>query len=202
MTKRLFAIAVLILILTMLVVSGAALAAGKRYRDTTNYIEPRACMQLEKVYEPACMYDLYLIAHRYLKAKEYDKAIYRFTQILTMKEFFMVYAYRGTAYEAKGEYAKARPDMEKALNLSPKIADFWYGLGRIDFKLKRYIEALDSMNVAIDLLPAQADYHDLRAQIHRAMKNDDRAQADLKRAWEIRDADEKSKTRDQAQKQQ
>ncbi|MBP9757576.1 MAG: tetratricopeptide repeat protein [Candidatus Pacebacteria bacterium] len=198
MTKRIAAITALVFIVLMFAFAGAAFAARKQRQSTTNYIEPWSCMQLYKVYEDSCMTELYEIAHRYLNDKKYDQAIVRFSQILTMKEFTLVYANRGTTYALKGDYKRARPDMVRALDLDPKRAESWFNLARVDYELKRYDDAVDSANVAIDLKPGVADFHDLRAMIHKAMNQTALAEADTRRAWDIREADEAKIIRDRA----
>ena len=198
MLRRVSAIVMLVLIAALL--ATAAFAAPRKRPSTAHFLEPWSCMQPYKVYEAGCMYELYQIGLRHLNDKQYDKAIIRFSQILSMQEFGLVYSNRGSAHVFKGDYAKARPDMARALDLDPKRAENWFNLARVDYELKRYRDALDSANVACDLNPDNADFHDMRALIHTAMRHPKRAEADTKRAGEIRDAYEKKVLSERAMK--
>lgn len=191
--RRVTGIVVLILIFSMLLgaVFSVAHSAPRKRPSTAHYLEPWPCMQPYKAYEAGCMYELYQLGLWYLNEKKYDQAIMRFSQILSMKEFGLVYANRGAAYAFKNDYAHARPDMARALDLDPKRAENWFNLARVDYELKRYRDALDSANVAVDLDPSKADFLDMRAMIHKAMRHEKLAATDTARALEIRESEEK-----------
>lgn len=196
MLRRVSAIVVLIVIAMLF--ATAVFSAPRKRPSTAHFLEPWPCMQPYKEYERWCMAELYEVGLSHLSRKDYDKAIMRFSQILSLQEFALVYSNRGTTYALKGDYRSARPDLARALDMDPRRPENWYNLARADLELERYDEALDSANVAVDLAPDKADFLDLRAAIHRAMHHPQRAEADTAKALEIRDAEEKKILSDRA----
>ena len=55
----------------------------------------------------------------------------------------------GDAYNLRGSFKAAKDYYNRAIKINPNLASAYYGLGKADFKLKKYNEALVSFNTAI-----------------------------------------------------
>lgn len=62
-------------------------------------------------------------------AKDFDKAIEKFTEAIELFPYHRFYYWRGKAYYYKGELNKAIGDITKAIELNP--SDFYYNEGRL-----------------------------------------------------------------------
>jgi tetratricopeptide (TPR) repeat protein len=142
--------------------------------------EPRACLQINNYdyYMPYCTHELYNLAMGHLNAGLYRMAIMRFSQILTVKEYALVYGNRGIAYAGIGDLQKARSDVERTIAMNPSLHESWYNLARIDMRQKKTLDALGHINQAIALSPEVAEYHEVRAKLYKRLGKKRFADAD------------------------
>ncbi|MCF8373624.1 MAG: tetratricopeptide repeat protein [Bacteroidales bacterium] len=93
---------------------------------------------LEKA-DPKYLFAFYNMGYIYMQQKkDYDKAIEYFTKSIELKSnYFQAYHNRGFAYEQKGEYALARQDYQKALDILPNYELSIAGLNRLDVKIAK-----------------------------------------------------------------
>lgn len=89
--------------------------------------------------DPNYLFAFYNIGYIYLHEKnDYDQAIENFTKSIELKSnYFQAYHNRGFAYEQKGEYALARQDYQKALDILPNYELSIAGLNRLDVKVRK-----------------------------------------------------------------
>lgn len=99
------------------------------------------------------------------------------------------YYNRGTIYSGRKEFAKAIPDYEKYVSLindPAYLADGYTNLGIAHFSTGSHQKALDAFNKVIELRPRGANGYRARAMVYREMKKIDLAEADERRASEIK----------------
>jgi tetratricopeptide (TPR) repeat protein len=83
--------------------------------------------------DPEYLFAFYNIGYIYMQQKQdYSKAIEYFTKSIDLKSnYFQAYHNRGFAYEQKGEYALARQDYQKALDIMPNYELSIGGMNRL-----------------------------------------------------------------------
>lgn len=97
----------------------------------------------------------------------------------------------GLAYLQRNEFDKARPQLEKALDLDPTSARTHYLLALLDSKSARLGATVDLAAVkqhlqkAIELYPAYADAYQLLSWAESELKNLDAAHTDIEKASEL-----------------
>lgn len=99
------------------------------------------------------------------------------------------YYNRGTIYSAMKEFAMAIPDYEKYVSLisDPNyLADGYMNLGIAHFYTGHPQKAVDSFTKVIEVQPKRANGYKARAMVYREMKKPDLADADERRAAELK----------------
>jgi tetratricopeptide (TPR) repeat protein len=96
-----------------------------------------------------------------------------------------IYYNRARALSAKGRKEEALRDMDRVVVLHPRLAPTHVSRGKLLFDLKRYNEALDELNIAIDLDAGQGGYYFARAAILRRLGRDRGALWDIRKSCEL-----------------
>jgi tetratricopeptide (TPR) repeat protein len=125
------------------------------------------------------------------KKRDYDKALYDFTQALDTtpssdKEMmYSIFKSRGNAYLMADNYDKAIKDYNDAVLLQPsqkKNQFLYHNLGWAWFNKGQYGNAINAFSEAIDLDPAYASAYFGRATVWHAREDNQRAIIDAKEA--------------------
>lgn len=99
------------------------------------------------------------------------------------------YYNRGTIYSGKKEFAKAVPDYEKYVSLISDpvyLADGYMNLGIAHFYTGNPQKAVDAFTKVIEAQPKWANGYRARAMVYREMKKNDLADADERKAAELK----------------
>lgn len=99
------------------------------------------------------------------------------------------YYNRGTIYSDRKEYAKAIPDYEKYVSLIDDpdyLADGYMNLGIAHFYTGSLQKAVEDFTKAIEARPNWANGYKARAMVYREMKMNDLAEADERRAAQLK----------------
>jgi tetratricopeptide (TPR) repeat protein len=99
------------------------------------------------------------------------------------------YYNRGTIYSGKKEFAKAIPDYERYVSLVRDpvfLSDGYMNLGIAQFYTGNPQKAVDSFTKAIEAQPKRTNGYKARAMVYREMKRTDLADADERRAVELK----------------
>lgn len=100
------------------------------------------------------------------KLREYDEALKNFTDAYTLDNGnHELLVNRGSVYYYKGEYAKAREDFNRGLDINPKEGNAYNGLALIAQKEGNLTEALDYLEKALALEPDQPYFLNNRGYI-------------------------------------
>jgi len=142
------------------------------------------------------------LCYKYLKIKEYDKAINSCTQIIKLIESIesvsekersdtlaRYYNNRGRAYLEKKEYDKAIVDFTKAVELDPTSFDAYSYLGVVNDSIGNYDKAIEYYTKAIELKPDDFKNYNNRAMAYYFKGDYDKAMADLMKAIELNPKD-------------
>lgn len=101
---------------------------------------------------------------------------------LSKAEKSLAFAMRALAYSLKGQYDRALPDYDHAIELDPSSAIALNNRAWAYFKVGKIQKGMRDVERSIQLQPSSAHAHDTRAHIHQAMGNPTRALADYERA--------------------
>ena len=148
----------------------------------------------------------------YRNAGQYDKAVQDFDKVISMEpNNSLNYLNRGMAYYLAKNYDKARADYNTVIQKGSSSSGFdpsveatlaklgvnldyssqgYYGLGLIDYDQKNYNAALENFNKAIEKSPEQSMFYESRAKCYKALGDNAKAQADLKKAAELKKSEE------------
>lgn len=88
-------------------------------------------------------------------------------------------ARRGAAAIAAGNYARALEDLNRACELAPGVADYFYARSRLHLTMGQARPALADLDEALRLDPTLVEARFRRAWVHAALDNRLDAQADL-----------------------
>ncbi len=116
----------------------------------------------------------------------YDDAIEQATlAIKTEDTASFNYFIRAQVFEAKGEDFKAGLDFNRAIQLNPMVADYYYSRGHFLFRMAKYEDAIDDFSSAVLLEPGIADYHFQRGYTYYMIQNFTFALIDVRKAIEL-----------------
>ena len=82
-----------------------------------------------------------------------------------------LYSLRSRVHFKRGNYNKARSDIDRYLLAKPGDASMWSNLGTVLRLIEKYREALAAYETAIDLNPDGLDYYYKRSMTHYLMGN-------------------------------
>jgi tetratricopeptide (TPR) repeat protein len=103
-------------------------------------------------------------------------------QGLSKAEKSLAHAMRALAYSLRGEYGRALPDYDRAIELDPNSAIALNNRAWAYYKTKQAQRGLRDVERSIQLQPSSAHAHDTRAHIHQEMGHTAKALADYDRA--------------------
>jgi Flp pilus assembly protein TadD len=75
--------------------------------------------------------------------------------------------------------------MDRVVTLHPRLAPTHFARAQMLFDLKRYHEALDELNVALDLEPGRNEYYFSRAVILGRLGRENDALPDIRKSCEL-----------------
>lgn len=126
----------------------------------------------------------------YTNQRRVDDALRDFAKSIEINPAYAEpYYNRGTIYSGKKEFAKAIPDYEKYVSLISDpvyLADGYMNLGIAHFYTGRPQKAVDDFTKVIEVQPKWANGYRARAMVYREMKKTDLAEADERRAVELK----------------
>ncbi len=102
----------------------------------------------------------FTFADYHLGRAEYGRAQSVLNEILDLEPRAVIAAevhnYMGYVYHLEGDYSKAMPCFQKALDLNPYLAVSWLNIGNVHFHLKRHEEAVKAYQRALKADPQLA----------------------------------------------
>lgn len=130
----------------------------------------------------------------YAELRDFPKAIADFSAVVRLmpeareiqEQLAAVYAIRSHERFENGQFAAAADDMTEAIRLAPESPVNYHRRGACWFHMGEYQRAYDDLTVAIGKEPGNADHYNNRAQTLQRMGRNDEAEADLKKARELR----------------
>lgn len=131
----------------------------------------------------------------YAELRDFTKAIADYTVVVRLipeareirEELASVYAIRSHEHFENGQFALAADDMTEAIKLAPESPINYHRRGACWFHLGEYQRAYEDLTVAIGKEPGKADHYDNRGQTLQRMGRHDEAEADFKKARELRE---------------
>jgi tetratricopeptide (TPR) repeat protein len=157
------------LLFVVVLIAFVALYVVDRFRMPTAPIVDRELAVAEELVraDPADTAARGELAELYFQKGRYEEAAAQFTALIDAQQELMPASYgRGRAYQALGQYDKAVPDFEKAVEIGltgemagidPVLAAAYFGLGSIAMEQGRTQDAIDSFTKSIDITRTDAD---------------------------------------------
>ena len=102
------------------------------------------------------------------------------------QELASVYAIRSHERFENGEFSEAAGDMTEAIRLAPESPVNYHRRGACYFHMGEYQKAYDDLTVAIEKEPHKPEHYDNRGQTLQRLERNDEAEADFKKARELR----------------
>ncbi|NOY53425.1 MAG: tetratricopeptide repeat protein [Deltaproteobacteria bacterium] len=99
--------------------------------------------------------------------------------------FFML----GTAYKKRGEYAKAKKVLEKAIHQNGNEADYYNNLGNVYYAMRNLKKAVEMYNEAIALDPREAAFHFNLSAVQRELFLLDKSDSEYFKARKLNPAE-------------
>jgi tetratricopeptide (TPR) repeat protein len=131
----------------------------------------------------------FTFADYHLSRQEYGRARSVLNEILDLEPRTLIAAevhnYLGYVRYLEGDYARAMPCFEKALEINPYLAVAWLNIGNIHFHLKRYDEAVSAYEKALKIDPQLASAYTQIGLCHLEMGQLDLARRPLEAALAI-----------------
>lgn len=102
------------------------------------------------------------------------------------QELASVYAVRSHERFENGQFSEAADDMTEAIRLAPESPIQYHRRGACYFHMGEYQKAYDDLTVAIGKEPNKPEHYDNRGQTLQRLERHDEAEADFKKARELR----------------
>jgi serine/threonine protein kinase/Tfp pilus assembly protein PilF len=126
-------------------------------------------------------------AGAYRRLEQMEKAVADYSQAIGFKpDGAAAYHDRAFCEMRLGFLDKAAEDYERALTLDPENSHSWYDRGSIHLKKGGYKHAVQCFTKAIELDPTFVQAWESRAFAERKLKDNEAAEADLKRAHALK----------------
>jgi len=117
----------------------------------------------------------------YIALKDYENALSDYNEAIQLDgNDAVALNNRGYILLQIKNYENAILDFRKAIELNNTIANPHKSLGEIFFQKEQFKESLEELNKAIELKSDYLDAYELRSQVHRQLKNKDKAEEDEK----------------------
>lgn len=110
-------------------------------------------------------------AQRYIKRRQYDKAISLMDEAFNAKNDYRFLVVRGNAFMGQQNYAAAAGDYSSALNMQKLIPGVYEQRGMAYLKTGRQKEAVNDFSKAIKEDPADFNLYRLRAEAYAGLEN-------------------------------
>ncbi|MCX6592462.1 MAG: tetratricopeptide repeat protein [Acidobacteria bacterium] len=134
------------------------------------YAEARPKLEEALRLDPTLTPALVAVARLNLLEGQNDVAIPQFEQVLQRTPQDAESTYQlGVLYDRVNRSADARAKLTRALALRANYADPHYQLARIDFRERKFAEALAHLDIAVKILPKQEAIHLLLARTYQAL---------------------------------
>ncbi len=126
--------------------------------------------------------------------RDFPKAISDYERVAALmpqarevrEELASVYAIRSHERFENGRFSEAADDMTQAIRFAPDSPINYHRRGACYFQLGEYEKAYDDLTVAIGKEPNKPDHYDNRGQTLQRLGRNDEAEADSKKARELR----------------
>ena len=130
----------------------------------------------------------------YANLRDFPKAINDYQTVARMmpeageikQELASVYAVRSHERFENGQFAESADDMTEAILLAPKSPVQYHRRGACYFHMGEYQKAYDDLTVAIGKEPNKPEHYDNRGQTLQRLERNDEAEADFKKARELK----------------
>lgn len=171
--------------------TGKNIATNKLLRPTAAFYQDGDAIK-DKA-QSKLFIDHYIQASELTKKGEYSRAIQALEKCLQIyplagsANFMLGNIYLTMADDPKDRSSllqKAVAQFTAAVQSHPGLAAGYYNRALSRMKLGDW-DAIDDLDQCLQLDPAQADAYYMRSQLHRALKQNDKAEADLKRFREL-----------------
>jgi tetratricopeptide (TPR) repeat protein/tRNA A-37 threonylcarbamoyl transferase component Bud32 len=144
--------------------------------------------------DPADPMTLKYRALAYATLRDFSKAINDYQTVARMmpeageikQELASVYAVRSHERFENGQFPEAADDMTEAICLAPESPVNYHRRGACYFHMGEYQKAYDDLTVAIGKEPHKPEHYDNRGQTLQRLERNDEAEADFKKARELR----------------
>lgn len=138
------------------------------------------CFNEALKYNPRYAGAYYNRGNSYGKMGDALRAIEDYTRAIELKpDYSEAYNNRGTAYDRIGESAKAIEDYSRAIQFKPDNAEAYYNRGYAHVKAGDLKRAVEDYSRAIEVSPELAPAYDARANAYYALREFDKAWADV-----------------------
>lgn len=133
-------------------------------------------------------------AMAFASLRDFDPAISDFQKTLELdpgandarESFGATYSIMAAELADSKQFEKAVECMTKAIDIYPEAPVFRHQRGSCYFHLGEYQKAIDDLNVAIGKEPNKPDHYENRGHSYQRMGNTEAAEADFKKAQELR----------------
>jgi len=130
----------------------------------------------------------------YANLRDFPKAINDYQTVARMmpeageikQELASVYAVRSHERFENGQFAESADDMTEAILLAPESPVQYHRRGACYFHMGEYQKAYDDLTVAIGKEPNKPEHYDNRGQTLQRLERNDEAEADFKKARELK----------------
>jgi tetratricopeptide (TPR) repeat protein len=126
--------------------------------------------------------------------RDFPKAISDYERVAALmpqarevrEELASVYAIRSHERFENGNFSEAADDMTEAIRLAPESPVNYHRRGACFFHMGEYQKAYEDLTVAIGKEPNKPEHYDNRGQTLQRLERNDEAEADFKKARELR----------------
>ena len=98
---------------------------------------------------------------------------------------YLAYNYRGSAYDSLGNYKQAIEDLNRAIEIKPRLAEAYNNRGIAYNGLGNYKQAIEDLNRAIEIKPGYAIAYNNRGNAYKSLGNYKQAIENFDRVIEI-----------------
>ncbi len=127
----------------------------------------------------------YLLAYSLLRLDDPKASLTEYTRAAELRPpSFQELRYVAEDYVLLDDYADAERWMQRSAQMNAQDPDTWYGLGRIQYTLQKFLSAVESFQKALALAPHSVKVEDNLALTYESLNRDDDAIAAYRTALE------------------